>query len=166
MMSLAGMFLVARKSLKDGFFGRSVILMLQQGPDGAFGLMLTLRTESEKLPFPVHIGGPCKFNGFILVHGQADWVDEGERESAQICPGVYLGNAECLSRVTDPESTGDWRYRVFTGYSGWGPGQLERELAEGSWAVVPARDKLVFDIPVEELWIRLAPSPIPQPSLN
>ena len=166
MISLAGMFLVARKSLKDDFFGRSVVLMLQHGPDGAFGLMLKSQDQNDQLPFPIHIGGPCKFNGLILIHGQADWVEEAERESAQICPGVYLGNAESLGRLTDPESTGAWQYRVFTGYSGWGPGQLERELAEGSWAIVPARADLIFDIPLEELWIRLAPSPIPQPSLN
>ena len=166
MSSLAGMFLVARPTLKDPFFGRSVILMIQHSPDGAFGLVLNRTEKSKDLPFPIHIGGPCKFQGLILIHGQDDWVSEEERDAAQICPGVFLGDAECLQRIADPDPGASWRIRVFAGYSGWGPGQLEHELTEGSWIVQPAAAAKVFGIPNDELWIRMAPSPIPEPSLN
>lgn len=166
MSSLAGMFLVARPTLKDPFFGRSVILILQHGADGAFGLVLNRAEKSKELPFPVHIGGPCKFQGLILIHGQEDWVPEEERMAAQICPGVYLGDAECLQRIADPDPGAAWRLRIFAGYSGWGPGQLEHEMAEGSWIVQTATATQVFGIPNEELWLRMAPSSIPEPSLN
>jgi putative transcriptional regulator len=166
MSSLAGMFLVARPTLKDPFFGRSVILMLRHGPDGAFGLVLNRVQKTKELPFPVHIGGPCKVQGLILIHGQDEWVSDEERDSAQICPGVFLGDAECLQRITDPEPASAWMVRVFAGYSGWGPGQLEHEMAEGSWIVQPATAAHVFGVPNEELWIRMAPSAIPEPSLN
>jgi putative transcriptional regulator len=166
MASLAGSFLVARASLKDSFFRRAVILLLQHGPDGAFGLVLNRPEKNKELPFSIHIGGPCKFQGLIMLHGQPEWVDEDERGAAEICPGVYLGDAESLKRVTDPEPGTGWRFRVFTGYSGWGPGQLERELAEGSWAIVEASAAQVFDVPNEEIWIRAAPSTIPEPSRN
>lgn len=165
-MTLAGTFLVARPTLKDPFFGRSVILLLQHGPDGAFGLVLNRAEKSKELPFPVHIGGPCKFQGLILLHGQDDWVTEDERDAAQICPGVYLGDAACLQRITEPEPGADWRVRVFAGYSGWGPGQLENEMSEGSWIVQPAGAAQVFGIPNDELWVRMAPSRIPVPSVN
>jgi len=166
MSSLAGSFLVARPSLDDGFFGRTVVLMLQHGGDGAFGLVLNRVANSKDFPFAVHVGGPCKFNGFILLHGQEEWVEESERPSAQICPGVFLGDADCFKRIVDPPPGHDWRFRVFTGYSGWGPGQLEGELAQGAWSIVGAQCKHVFDTKLEELWLRLVPSSIPTPSLN
>jgi len=166
MSSLAGKILVARPTLKDGFFARSVILLLQHGPDGAFGLALNRAEKPKDLPFPVHIGGPCKFQGLILIHGQDDWVDEEERDAAQICPGVFLGDAECFQRIAHPEPGSSWRVRVFAGYSGWGPEQLEHEMAEGSWIVQPAAAAEVFEVPNEELWVRMAPSTIPEPSLN
>jgi len=166
MSSLAGSFLVARPTLDDGFFGRAVVLVLQHGPDGAFGLVLNKATGDKEFPFAVHVGGPCKFNGFILIHGQEEWVDDGEQATAQICPGVYLGDAACFKRIVDPPPGHNWRFRVFTGYSGWGPGQLEDELTQGAWAVVPAQCKHIFDAKLEEMWLRLVPSSIPTPSVN
>lgn len=169
MASLAGSFLIARKTLKDPFFGRAVVLMLQHGPDGAFGLVLNRVERVEKsseFPFPIHIGGPCKFQGLIMLHGEEEWVPEEEREAAQICPGVYLGDAECLKRVTDSALEGPSRYRLFTGYAGWGPGQLESELGQGAWAIAAASASPVFELAVEELWLRLSPPSIPEPSLN
>ena len=166
MSSLAGSLLVARPTLEDGFFSRTVVLVLQHGADGAFGLVLNRVAAAKEFGFPVHIGGPCKFNGFILIHGQEDWVEEKERPAAQICAGVYLGDAACFKRIVDPPPGHGWRFRVFNGYSGWGPGQLEGELAQGAWAVVPARRAHIFDTPVEEMWLRLVPSSIPSPSVN
>src|SRR5689334_366818 len=96
MASFAGSFLVARPSLKDPFFRRAVVLLLQHGPDGAFGLVLNRTEKPKEIPFPLHVGGPCKFQGLILLHGQEAWVDEDERTAAEICPGVYLGDAESL----------------------------------------------------------------------
>ncbi len=166
MSSLAGCFLIAKPTLTDSFFGRAVILILQQGSDGAFGLVLNRPTSNDEATVRLHLGGPCKFNGLIMLHGQEEWVEFEEKDAAQICPGVFLGDASCLKRITDPPLDPDWRYKVFTGYSGWAPGQLERELAEGSWYVVPAQGSFVFDLPNEEMWVRLIPSSIPQPSLN
>jgi putative transcriptional regulator len=102
----------------------------------------------------------------ILIHGQDEWVADEERDASEICPGVFLGDAECLQKIADPEPATAWRVRVFAGYSGWGPGQLESEMAEGSWVVLPATANQVFGVPNEELWLRMAPSTIPEPSLN
>jgi putative transcriptional regulator len=164
MTTLAGSLLIAKMSLKDGFFGQTVILLLQHNDEGAFGVVLNRPAPVKDLPFPLFVGGPCKFQGLIMVHGHADWLPEDDRQ--EVCPGVYLGNAECINRVSEPEDDVEYRYRVFTGYSGWGPNQLEREMTEGSWAVVRVSDKEIFDIPAAELWSQLVPPAFPKPSLN
>ena len=58
------------------------------------------------------------------------------------------------------------RCRIFNGYAGWASGQLEGELASGAWAVVPASAELLFDTPVEDLWVAVLPPALPQPSAN
>ena len=164
MSSLAGYFLVARPVLDDPNFKRTVVFLLQHGPDGAFGLVVNRPIGSEKLPFPIYLGGPCNLEGMLLLHGHPEWVtDKGQGE---ICPGVYLGDSECAERVAHGEPGDNPRFKMFSGYSGWGPQQLEGELAEKAWAVVRATSEHLFDTPVEDLWTRVLPPTIPEPSLN
>ncbi len=163
MASLAGSFLVARPSLQDPNFRQTVVLMLQHDPEGAYGLVVNRAGKSKGLPFPLFNGGPCKAEGLIMVHGHADWPGGDEKG---VAPGVYLGDAACLKRVSDAEIDEVLRYRVFKGYAGWGPGQLEGELVAGAWAVVPATAEILFDVPVDDLWVSVAPPRIPQPSQN
>jgi putative transcriptional regulator len=164
MPSLAGYFLVARPVLDDPNFKRTVVLILQHGPDGAFGLVVNRPVEAEKLAFPIYLGGPCKLEGMLLLHGHAEWVtDKGQGE---ICPGVFLGDSECAERVAQSDDTDKLRFKMFSGYSGWGPQQLEGELAEKAWAVVKATSEQLFATPAEDLWTRVLPPTIPEPSLN
>ena len=169
MPSLAGYFLVAKPVLQDPNFEQTVVLMLQHGSEGAFGLVVNRPAEVEGLPFPVYTGGPCPAPGLILLHGQPEWAAETAEEEAtgEVGAGIFVGNADCMSKFA-PESEGApvLRCRMFAGYSGWGPDQLERELASGAWIVVPATGELLFDTPVEQLWDRLSPPATPKPSLN
>jgi putative transcriptional regulator len=164
MSSLAGYFLVARPVLEDPNFNRTVVLVLQHGPEGAFGLVVNRPLKSEKLPFPIYVGGPCKLDGMLLLHGHADWA-EGP-ESGEVCPGVYMGDSACAERVANREPGQELRFKMFSGYSGWGPQQLEGELAEKAWAVVKASSEHLFGTPVEELWTSVLPPTIPEPSVN
>lgn len=166
MPSLAGSLLVARPTLKDGFFGQAVVLLLQHGPEGAFGLVLNRPARVKEVPLPVSIGGPCKFEGFLLLHGHREWLKEPDQPEGEIIPGVYLGDTSVMEKVTDPDPGADLRFRLFAGYSGWGTNQLENELGEGSWAVVPADAAHVFAISPDELWEKVVPPSIPYPSLN
>jgi putative transcriptional regulator len=163
MSSLAGFFLVARPVLDDPNFKRSVVLVLQHGPEGAFGLVINRPVVSAKLPFPIYVGGPCKLEGMLLLHGQADWINDDDRP---VCPGVFLGDSACAERVTSAKSDQLLRFKMFSGYSGWGPRQLDAEVAQRAWAVVRATSEFVFDTPVEDLWTRLLPPTIPEPSVN
>lgn len=164
-MSLAGNLLVARPRLVDPFFAQTVILLLQHGQEGAFGLILNKPVQGDELPFPMFVGGPCKIEGLLMLHGEEEW-NEGPGEEGQVLPGVWLGNAECAEKATSNPLGETYRFRIFTGYAGWGPSQLEKEMVEGSWMVVPARSQHIFDWPVEELWMRLAPPNLPEPSVN
>jgi putative transcriptional regulator len=118
----------------------------------------------------VFAGGPCPSPGLLLLHGQADWAgpsaDGTEATGQEVAPGIFVGDASCLERARHPQPGETPRFRVFSGYAGWGAGQLEGELAAGAWAVTPATGTLLFDTPAGELWDRLAPPMIPQPSVN
>ena len=160
-----GSFLVARTVLQDPNFRESVVLLLQHSEEGAFGLVVNRPASIKGLPFPVFAGGPCQAQGLLMLHGHTEWIDASELDDG-VAPGVYLGDAACLKLATESPEGAELRYRVFAGYAGWGPGQLETELAAGAWSIVPATGAVLFEVPVEEIWDRLVPPKIPQPSLN
>lgn len=163
----SGSFLVAKSTLKDPSFVRTVVLLLKHEADGAFGLVVNRPAAAEELPFPVFVGGPCESEGMLMLHGQSEWAHHSEDDSPKaVAPGIFIGDAECLTRVTLANEGHEYRYRVFVGYAGWGPGQLEGELASGDWAVVAANGNTLFDTPADEIWQQLLPPAIPQPSDN
>ena len=166
MSSLAGNFLVARSSLRDGFFGRSVVLLLQHGPEGAFGLVLNRPAQAKELPFPVFVGGPCQMEGLLMIHGRQDWAKEDEDHLMEVCPGVFLGTKAQFEIISESETPEQEKFRVFTGYAGWGAKQLESEMNQGAWVVLPGDGEVLFETPVQELWERLAPPVLHAPCLN
>jgi putative transcriptional regulator len=167
MPSLAGSFLIAKPVLKDPSFRETVVLLLQHGKEGAFGLVVNRPAKVEELPFPIFTGGPCPADGLVMLHGEAEWVEsESGAEERQVAPGIFLGDAGCLERASEASAEQPPRFRVFRGYAGWGPGQLEGELAAGAWWVASATGQQLFETPVEELWESVIPPRIPQPSLN
>src|SRR5947209_15041459 len=113
MSSLAGTFLVARSSLQDGFFGRSVVLLLQHGPEGAFGLVLNRPAKAKELPFAIFVGGPCKTDGLLMIHGRPDWLKQDEEQAMQVCPGVFLGTTAHFEAIEDGSDAAEARFRVF-----------------------------------------------------
>jgi putative transcriptional regulator len=163
MSSLAGSFLIARPAMVDPFFGRSVILLLQHGLEGAFGLVLNRPAEAKELPFPIFVGGPCKMDGLLMIHGLEEWAKESDETTMEVCPGVYLGTSEQFEKATEALSE---KFRVFTGYAGWGPNQLETEMELDGWIVLPANGEIIFGTPVQDLWEALAPPTLPEPSMN
>jgi putative transcriptional regulator len=175
-MSLAGSFLVARPQLQDPNFRRTVVLILAHNADGAFGLVVNRPAKAEGLPWPLFVGGPCPSPGLMMLHGHPEWVesadaaDESEAEKGpapapEVAPGLFIGNAASLEKAGAAPGE-ERRFRVFSGYAGWSGGQLEGELAAGAWALAAASGDTLFETPFEDLWERLAPPRIPQPSMN
>jgi putative transcriptional regulator len=170
-MSYAGYFLIAKPVLQDPNFKRTVVFLLAHNAEGAFGLVVNRPAEAEGLPWPVFLGGPCPSPGLIMLHGHADWAEAAENDSEpekerQLAPGIFSGDAGCLDRASQTDASESLRFRVFSGYAGWGGGQLEGELASGAWSLAQANGSLLFNTPVEELWDRLSPPRIPEPSIN
>src|SRR5262249_24681848 len=131
-----------------------------------FGLVVNRPGVIKGLNLPAFAGGPCSAPGLLLLHGHAEWLDDADDPERTVAPGIFMGDADCLNRVDTAETADPPRLRAFAGYAGWGPGQLEGELTAGAWAVVAATGELLFGTPPEDLWERLAPPTIPQPSLN
>jgi putative transcriptional regulator len=157
MQSLKGHFLVAAPNLGDPNFIRTVVLMIHHDEDGAFGVIVNRATNRSvkelwehltgrpcKASQPIHIGGPVS-GPLMAVHTRPEL---GELE---VIPGLFFSAArEKLEQLVETEAP----FRLFIGHSGWGKGQLERELREGAWLTLPATVEDVFS---EEsgLWRRL-----------
>jgi putative transcriptional regulator len=152
-VSLRGHLLVATPLLIDPNFWRSVVLILQHDDEGSIGVVLNRPTmervethipawgEVAAKPGIVHFGGPVDPRVAIgLATGR-----DGEATGV---PGLTLVDLEA---TPGPEPAA---VRVYSGYSGWGGGQLEAEIEEGSWYVVPAAPDDPFDRP-EGQWSRI-----------
>ena len=149
---LAGRLLVAAPTLIDPNFYRTVVLMLQHDEEGAVGVVLNRPSDEEvaahlpdwsgalAVPPVVFVGGPVQPEVAI---GLVD--TEGE---SSVLGGV--GVADLAAGPPDGV-----RARIFSGYAGWGPGQLEAELDERAWIVVEADQGDVFDSDPERLWSRV-----------
>ncbi len=152
--------LLSMPQLQDPNFARSVVLLCDYVPDGAFGLVLNRPTDMSassmvKLEpavidgntLPLCIGGPVEpQRGWILI---AEPPEEAEYRT--ICDGVYLSTSPTLLRrvlTTSPAP----RARVLAGYAGWGPGQLDAELAQSAWLMGKVDTDLIFDIEPQAMW--------------
>ncbi len=178
--SLKGHLLVAGPTLVDPNFRRTVILVGEHGDDGALGVILNRTsgtTVDEALPeltvlvegtAAVHVGGPVQPSAVVVL---AEFTDP-ERAATLVLEDIGF-----LPSEVDPDDLGELRRaRVFAGYSGWGPGQLDGELEEGTWIVEAAFPDDVFTADPEELWsdvLRRKGGPFgvlalmpPDPSLN
>lgn len=160
--SLAPSLLLAMPDLQDPNFRRAVVLLVHHDEEGTFGVVLNRTTEilapqlcdSIEIEWrgdpeaEVHWGGPVQpQTGWVLYEGE---TGAGEEDVRRVAAGLnFAGSLDVLRQVASlpPE-----RLRVMLGYAGWGPGQLEAELADGAWLVAPVDAPTVFDIESEEMW--------------
>ena len=152
MDSLQGQLLISSPLLNDPNFRRTVVLMTHHDEEGAMGLVLSRPSEirvSDAVPeladLPgdelVYVGGPVQPEAVVVLV---------EHESEPELP--IVGNIAFMQADADVDELDSVRARVFAGYSGWGPGQLEGELEESSWIVVPAQPDDAFAPDPDELW--------------
>jgi putative transcriptional regulator len=149
--------------LLDPNFARTVVLLCEHAPDGAFGLVLNRPTdvaaaEAVQLEPPVTngnglrlwIGGPVEpQRGWIVIDREPAGAEN--IDARQIVDGVYLSSSPLvLRRVL--EASPEPRARVLAGYAGWGPGQLDEELSESSWLIADVQPDLIFDVNPAEMW--------------
>jgi len=160
-MSLAPALLLSMPQLTDPNFARTVILLCEHAPEGAFGLVVNRPSElaaSEAVSLepplehpndlPLLIGGPVEpQRGWILTAQPPEGVDyQG------LGAGLYLSASPVLLRRALTTRPVPRRTQVLAGYAGWGPGQLDAELAESSWLISPVELDLIFEIPPNVAW--------------
>ena len=155
-----GVLLVASPTLDDPNFHQTVVLIVEHGSAGTLGLVLNRSTKvllSEALPdltvlkgtpHRLFAGGPVELTRLLMLFR----LKEPTTEAQAIFDGVYVGGSpEILQRILKqgkPTET----FRAFAGYAGWGPRQLEYEMLQGSWAVLPPDASGIFDTDPATLW--------------
>jgi putative transcriptional regulator len=162
-----GQLLVATPALEDPHFRRTVVLLLDHDDDGALGVALDRPLETriaDVLPgWEGVVGAPAQlFAGGPVSSGAALGVAvlAADTPSAPLGWRRMFGDTGLVDLDTPVQVVADAivAMRVFAGYSGWGPGQLESEVAEGSWVLLAAEpDDLVSTNPAglwRQVWRR------------
>jgi putative transcriptional regulator len=161
MSSLAPALLLAMPQLVDPNFARTVILLCEHAAEGAFGLIVNRPSEvaaaeavrlepglSNANAVPLLTGGPVEpERGWILTSQAPEDV-----ESHAVGAGLYLSASPLLLRRVLTSRPAMRRTHVLAGYAGWGPGQLDEELAQSSWLIMPVELDLIFEIPAAASW--------------
>jgi len=157
-----GKLLVATELVRGEVFAQTVILLLRYDENGAMGIVVNRPTEVEPEELLADVdtisayhgiiywGGPVRMNSLRALL-RADMPPKGAQtivDSVHLVP-VDDGLEDSLSNLAS--------LRFFIGYAGWGPGQLDREIDQGGWHVVPASDEHVFAEDPRALWQRLTP---------
>jgi putative transcriptional regulator len=152
--------LLSMPQLQDPNFAKTVVLLCDYMPDGAFGLVLNRPTDASASSM-VHLDPPIEAgNDLALCTGgpvepDRGWILIGEApedaEYRTIVPGVYLSTSPILLRRV-LEAHPAPRARVLAGYAGWGPGQLDEELSHSAWLMCDVDVDLVFDTDASIMW--------------
>jgi putative transcriptional regulator len=168
-MGLGGDFLISNIDLADPNFIRSVILMITHDDTGAFGLVVNHPSrftlgeviegvnDSAAASIPIYVGGPVQREALFVLHGPGPWyeapVSREEPIEGVIFEPATAAMMEHLGSVWSRTPAEDRpEVRIYAGYSGWAPGQVEGELETDSWVVVPASRNVVFHANPPAAW--------------
>ncbi|MBA3329120.1 MAG: YqgE/AlgH family protein [Solirubrobacterales bacterium] len=158
--SLQGQLLIAGATLPDPNFARTVVLICEHTEDGALGLVLNRPGEMaladgapELAPLAgdqalIGEGGPVQPAALLVL---AEFEDPEQAGLRVIGPVGLMGDGSQIGDLVGEVR----RARVFAGYAGWGPGQLDAELEREDWFVAPAGIDDIFDADADELWQRV-----------
>ena len=161
--SLTGQLLVAAPDMADPRFAHTVILMIRHNKDGAFGIVINLPAEERPIvdilqalgdkdtkadgTIRIFLGGPVDRQMGFVVHS----ADYHRPETLDIDGRFAVtSNADVLRDIA--QHHGPAKSLLAFGYAGWGPGQLEGEMAQRSWFVAPADPALIFDEDRQKVW--------------
>ncbi|HHZ83962.1 MAG TPA: YqgE/AlgH family protein [Nitrospirales bacterium] len=161
-----GIFLIADPKLRDPNFSQTVVLLCEHNDQGSLGVVVNRPTTlrlSEAIPSidgtrstldVIYSGGPVQPDHIMTLCRGEEQVPESEH----VADGIYLGGSltvleDMLASLSSPNSI-----RAYVGYAGWSSNQLESELGESSWKLVPADQKFVFDMEPARVWSTLLAS--------
>lgn len=163
--SLTGQLLIASPDIGDPRFAHTVIFLVRHNGDGAFGIVINRPVEERSLKslleavgqdtsgvqgsVRVFFGGPVETNIGFVLHS----LDYKRRETVDVDGRVALTSSPEVLRDMG-QGKGPKKSIVAFGYAGWGPGQLEGELARRDWFTAPAEPALIFDEDRDRVWDR------------
>jgi putative transcriptional regulator len=155
-----GRFLVASRSLSDANFAETAIFLIDYHQRGAMGLIINKPTEVplakvwpdmaglRQRPDTVYIGGPVATRRIMLLIRSGRPLEDAQ----QVIDNIHVSTSQQIfARLVEKTDAAE-QFRVYAGYAGWGPGQLEREVARGDWHVLPADATTVFDTAPADVW--------------
>ena len=163
--SLQGQFLLAMPSMGDPRFLRSVVYMVAHDSEGAMGFIINKRAEGLSLGdilkdmpetvaktglvnLPVYVGGPVQNDRGFVLH-TSDY-EKTQNSLSQELPIALTQSADVL--VDAAHGRGPEKMRLFLGYAGWGPGQIEGELQDNAWLVCDANIAEIFTSQSDNLY--------------
>jgi putative transcriptional regulator len=158
-----GKFLVARSTILDPSFRETVVLLVGYDAAGATGLIINRPTKLllasilpnvpalEKRSDVVYYGGPVEGQRMFMLIRSDQKLEEADR----VLSDVYVSaSRNTLERMLDENKT-QKQLKVYSGYAGWLPGQLSREVLRGDWYIVDADTDTIFEKKESEIWREL-----------
>ena len=164
---LSAILLVARAELPDPDFAGAVVLVMNNLGPAPVGVIVNRPTSMPvsqlfpdlkllaKLPDKVYFGGPVEFGSVWFLFRAAS----APAHAIETCDGVYLSASRTLLLQLLGRNKPTDGLRIFVGHSGWGPGQLEGEIAHGDWTLKRARADAIFEGKPGRRW----PAPVAAP---
>ncbi len=159
--SLTGHLLIAMPAMLDPNFHRTVSYICEHSDQGALGLIINRPLDMdfgevmEQLDLsaarpgissqPILQGGPVELQRGFVIHQQPKQWDA----TVAVTDSIFVTTSQDILGAMAAGS-GPNKAQLVLGYSGWGPGQLEREITENAWLSVPAEPKLIFEVPFEQ----------------
>lgn len=154
-----GSILLSEPFMLDPNFRRAVVLLCEHNEEGTVGLVVNqpsalqlqdVMLDMDDAAFPLFIGGPVAQNTIQFVHRCYDKLHSG----IQLGEGLYWGgNFEALKILIKEKAVGEDEIKFFIGYSGWSPGQLDKELQEKAWLVAHHYStNIIYENDAGDLW--------------
>jgi putative transcriptional regulator len=165
MKSFSNHFIISMPHMNDPIFSKSLIYICEHDDDGAMGLIINKPMISENAsdiiqqtgltqiepPPDIYFGGPVNLEMGLILH-DANYNIEG---TLTISKSVALtSNKQIVLDLKNGGGPDEFRFSF--GYAGWGKGQIEREIENGDWLLMPADDDFIFSIPNTDKWKKAA----------
>jgi len=161
----AGKFLVANKKLRDPHFARTIVLLVSYSLRGAAGLIINRPTDAkvnqvlpnvkglQKSTDKLFFGGPVSMHQVTMIIQSANKPEE----STKVFDDIYVSDSLTLLEQMTEKKKPDQRFRLYAGYAGWGPGQLESEIGRNDWRIVKGNPDIIFNNAPDQMWHKLVP---------
>jgi putative transcriptional regulator len=161
--SLAGQLLIAAPDIPDARYRRTVVVVIQHGPNGGFGIVINRSTGEQPMvdlfavlgqknenatgSVPIFSGGPVQPENFYVLHSTEYRIAETGNLTGNV---AMTATPKIFHDIAD--KVGPKKFLIAFGYVGWAPGQLEAQMSIKAWVPAPLDPTLVFDADRDRLW--------------